>query len=99
MWKTFSILFVTALLAAAPALAEEWRLMGRHGGCQSLWDAAKRKDALKGVASPEDFAAKMRREGEAVKIKEIPGGGAVIVEAPGRGLSLIFMTAEGCRKR
>jgi hypothetical protein len=85
---------------SVPAIAD-WRLMGRHGGCESLSDAAKRKSEFDGVSGPRDFAAKMRRSGERVNITDqaTATGRVVTVEVPGRGLSLIFVGSEVCAKR
>ncbi|MDA1090038.1 MAG: hypothetical protein O3A85_06980 [Proteobacteria bacterium] len=67
--------------------------MGRHGDCLRLAEAAKRKDVLKDVASPQDFTAQMRRQGKPVKTTDLPGG-AVLLEAA--GLSLVFVPAKSC---
>jgi len=72
--------------------------MGRHGGCKTLAEAAKRKSVLKGISGPKDLAARLKRKGVKVTVAEAKGpkGTAVIVDAPGRGLSLIFVPVELC---
>ena len=77
----------------------EWMLMGRHGGCVGLPQAAKRLEALQGVSEPGDLAAKLRREGVTVQTTEtaVPGGPMIELTAPARGLAMIFVPRELCR--
>ncbi len=87
-------------LVGMPGGAEaEWMLMGRHGGCVSLPTAAQRLESLRGVSEPEAFAAKLRRQGVAVRTTEtaVPGGRLIELTAPARGLAMIFVPRELCR--
>ena len=85
--------------SASGARAEEWRLMGREGGCVTLAEAADRLPLLSGIATPDQLVAALRRQGEEVRRQDIAGGDVtvVMVEAPGRGLSLIFVPPSLCR--
>ncbi len=92
------------LLSAAPpatgaaAEGDDWVLMGRHGGCAELADAAKRKPAFAGVASPQEFAAKARREGHAARLTEMDLGGhqGVMVDVKDLGLHVLFVPRAIC---
>ncbi len=71
-------------LVGMPGPSEaEWMLMGRHGGCVSLPQAAKRLETLQGVSEPGELAAKLRREGVAVQTTEtaVPGGPMIELRA------------------
>lgn len=99
----FTMLGLPATLAAivlAPASADgsEWLLMERHGGCVSLYEAGRRQPALAGIAGPDGFVDRMRRQGRGVTVTEmpVPRGAARIVEVPTLNLSLIFVSAEVC---
>ncbi len=91
---------IISVLVGMPGASEaEWMLMGRHGGCVGLPQAAKRLEALRGVAEPGELAAKLRREGVAVQTTEtaVPGGSMIELAAPARGLAMIFVPRELCR--
>lgn len=96
--KYIACLILAPVILHAGTAKAEWRLMGRHGGCATLAEAAARKDILKGISSPQDLADRLRAQGEKVGLTETKGprGAAVFVEAPGQGLSLIFVPAELC---
>ena len=71
-------------LVGMPGPSEAERmLMGRHGGCVSLPQAAKRLETLQGVSEPGELAAKLRREGVAVQTTEtaVPGGPMIELRA------------------
>jgi len=91
---------VAALAGSATDLrAEEWRLMGREGGCVELAEAAARRPLLRGIETPDQLVAELRRRGEEVRRQDIAQGGvtAVMVEAPGLGLGLVFVPPSLCR--
>ena len=91
---------IVCVLVGMPGPSEaEWMLMGRHGGCVGLPQAAKRLEALQGVSEPGDLAAKLRREGVTVQTTEtaVPGGPMIELTAPARGLAMIFVPRELCR--
>ncbi len=88
---------IVCVLVGMPGASEaEWMLMGRHGGCVSLPAAAER---LETVSEPGELAAKLRREGVAVRTTEttVPGGRMIELTAPARGLAMIFVPRELCR--
>ena len=85
---------------APSAGAEEWMLMGREGGCVSLAQAAERRPVLRDIATPDQLVARLRAEGEAVSRKDLVKQGDVTVvqvDAPGRGLGLIFVPRSVCQ--
>ena len=91
---------IVCVLVGMPGVSEaEWMLMGRHGGCVSLPAAAERLETLQGVSEPGELAAKLRREGVAVRTTEttVPGGRMIELTAPARGLAMIFVPRELCR--
>lgn len=90
---------VLALASASPrARAEDWMLMGREGGCVSLAEAAARRPLLRGIATPDQLVAELRRQGEDVRRQDISQGGVtvVMVDAPALGLGLIFVPPSLC---
>lgn len=92
------VLTAALLWTGAAAAGGDWVLMGRHGGCAEIADAARLKPALAGVATPEEFTAKARREGHAVKVTEMDLGGArgVAADVPSLGLSVVFVPRAIC---
>ena len=93
--------FLLALGLAMPAAAasgSDWVLMGRHGGCVSLRDAAQRREEFRGVSRPQELVEKLRRRGEKVETREIRlGDGAGFeVTASGLGLAVIFVPRKMC---
>ena len=95
---------LTAALPATGAAAadegDDWVLMGRHGGCAEIAELARRKPAFTGVATPEEFTAKARREGHAVKVTEMDLGDArgVSVDVKDLGLAVVFLPRAICER-
>ena len=83
-----------------PALAETWMLMGRHGGCVTIAEAAIRKSEFNGVATPEDLAQRLRAKGHTVTLREMGTTEVRVVgvEASSAGLAVIFAPEQMCRK-
>ena len=73
--------------------------MSRHGDCVTLPEAAHRLEDLRDITNPSQFAIRLRRQGVAVQTRELLENGtrAVIVEAPERGLSMLFVPKAACR--
>lgn len=91
-----------ACVAISPAAAEtRWMLMARHGECAEVASLKRRIPDLGDVADPVAFADKMRRSGHQVTSSDVavPGGKAVEVKVPEKGLALLFVTAELCAKK
>ncbi len=84
--------------AVAAGEGDDWVLMGRHGGCAELAELAKRKPAFAGVATPEEFAAKARRDGHAAQVSEMDLGGSkgVMVDVKDLGLHVLFVRRSIC---
>ena len=87
-----------ALPGTGAAADGDWVLMGRHGGCAEIADAARRKPAFAGVATPEEFAAKARRQGHAAQVTEMDLGGikGVSVDVKDLGLAVLFVPRAIC---
>lgn len=87
-------------LAVPAAAAEEWRLLGRHGGCVTLPAAAARKPVLAGIDGPDGLIARLQRRGVAHTVKEEKVGDrrAVAIAAPSLSLALMFVPAGLCRE-
>jgi hypothetical protein len=79
--------------------AEQWMLMGREGSCVTLAKAAERKAVFRGIATPDQLVARLRSQGVEVRTQEIRQGGTTVVQvdAPSRGLGLIFVPEAMCR--
>jgi hypothetical protein len=89
-------------LAAAPAAAQGgWMLMSRHGECAPPAVLARRQAGLADVTGPDDLAERMRRQGRAVAVAEVPGTGgeAVEVRVPALDLALVFVREARCGAR
>ena len=97
-----SALFAVLAGAALPAAAasERWMLMARHGECHEIASLKRKVPDLGEIADPAAFADKMRRAGHQVSTSDLalPGGKAVEVRVPDKGLSLIFIPAGLCAK-
>lgn len=94
---------VTIACAAnvSPAVAaSEWMLMGRHGGCVSLVDAAQRKEIFGGVSTPERLIEKFRHEDAATQVNDTKIDGARIVEITSAklGLAVVVVSRSLCQK-
>jgi hypothetical protein len=76
-------------------------LMARHGECAEVASLKRRIPDLGDVADSVAFADKMRRSGHQVTSSDVavPGGKAVEVKVPEKGLALLFVTAELCAKK
>ena len=89
-----------AMVAVVPLAwaAPEWLLMSRHGDCVSLAEATRHEAVFNGVSTPDDLADAVRRQGEAVAVKETRAGDVTVVEvtAPGLGLAVIFVPGDSC---
>jgi hypothetical protein len=90
---------IAFILLPSIADAETWMLMGREGGCVSLAEAAQRKPVFLGITSPEDLAQRLQTEGHDATLREIgtAENRTVILDAPGAGLSVIFVPPQLCR--
>lgn len=84
---------------AVATAQDAWALMARHGECVSLADAAVRKPEFQGIAGPDELIAKLEAQGVEVHRQEIETGAgrAVLVDAPARGLNVIFVPPAACR--
>jgi len=93
------VVFLAFAWSPSRVRAEDWMLMGREGGCVTLAEAADRLPLLSGIATPDQLVAELRRQGEDVNRQDISQGDVtvVMVEAPGRDLSLIFVPPSLCR--
>ena len=99
-------LFLAAfMLLAWPAQAETWMLFGRHGGCTSLAEMAKREPIFEGVASPEELRAKLRLQGAEFTYEEhtyeehtADGQRVVMVKAPALGLAIALVPKSFCER-
>ena len=78
--------------------AEQWMLMGRHGSCVTLTKMAERKAEFRGITTPDQLIARLRSQGVEVRTQEIRQGGVTVVQvdAPDRGLGLIFVPRAMC---
>ena len=87
---------------AAPAKQEPvtWLLAGREGTCAPLSLLEKRGTEFRSVEGPEDLAKRMRGAGHKVEIKEhrLASPPAVEVRVPARGLYVMFVRADLCKR-
>ncbi len=89
----------TALWPLSAPRAEQWMLMGRDGSCVTLAKAGERRPEFRGITKPAQLVARLRAQGVEVRAQEIRQGGTTVVQvdAPGRGLGLIFVPSAMCR--
>ena len=75
-------------------------LMARHGECAEIASLKRKIPDLGEVADPAAFVDRMRRSGYQVSSSDISvdGGRAVEVKVPEKGLSLIFVAPELCKR-
>ena len=81
--------------AASVAAQPEWMLMGRHGGCVSLLDAADRHEIFGGVATPDRLIEKFRYADPEVLINDRLVGDARIVEVASARLGIAVVVVPG----
>ena len=76
-------------------------MMARHGECHEIASLKRRIPDLGEVADPAAFVEKMRRAGHQVSTSDLalPGGKAVEVKVPEKGLALLFVPAALCAKK
>lgn len=94
-----AMVFLVFAGSATGVRAEEWRLMGREGGCVTLAEAAERRPLFNGITTPDQLVARIREQGEEVSREDIMQGDVtiVLVNAPGLDLGLIFVPPSLCR--
>lgn len=98
-----SILLLAGLVSVmAFAQSGQWVLMSRHGECADIGRALRHKfHDLPSIAGPDEFAAEMKRRGSAAKVTNAYGGNrnAVLIEAPDREMSVLFIRRELCQQQ
>lgn len=94
-----AVVFLVFAGSASSVRAEEWRLMGREGGCVTLAEAAERRPLFSGIATPDQLVARIREQGEDVRREDILQGDVtiVLVNAQGLDLGLIFVPPSLCQ--
>ncbi len=100
-WRTTACLAIACAADISPAIAaSEWMLMGRHGGCVSLFDAAQRKEIFAGVSTPDRLIEKFRHEDAATQVNDTDVGGARVVEITSAklGLAVVVVPRSLCQK-
>ena len=88
----------TALWPLSAPRAEQWMLMVRDGSCVTLAKAGERRPEFRGITTPDQLVARLRAQGVEVRAQENRQGGTTVVQvdAPGRGLGLIFVPKTMC---
>ncbi len=100
-WRTAVFLAIACAADIPPAIpASEWMLMGRHGGCVSLFDAAQRKEIFGGVSTPDRLIEKFRHEDAATQVNDTVVGGTRVVEITSAklGLAVVLVPRHLCQK-
>lgn len=95
-----SVLPLLALILATPALADEWFLAGREGGCSPISVLVRKVPEAADIHDPDAFVALMRAQGREVTREPlpVPDSKAVVVKVPSRELSLLFVDERFCRR-
>jgi len=95
-----SALPLLGLVLAAPALADEWFLASREGGCGPISVLVRVVPEAADIRDPDAFVALMRAQGREVTRKQLPlpDGKAVVVRVPSLGLSPLFVDERFCRR-
>jgi len=99
--RTAAFMAIACTAGISPAsAASEWMLMGRHGGCVSLFDAAQRKAIFGGVSTPDRLIEKFRHEDAATQVNDTVVGGARVVEITSAklGLAVVLVPRSVCQK-
>jgi len=99
--RTAAFVAIACTAGISPAIAaSEWMLMGRHGGCVSLFDAAQRKEIFGGVSTPDRLIEKFRHEDAATQVSDTVVGGARVVEITSAklGLAVVLVPRSVCQK-
>ncbi|MDH5747751.1 MAG: hypothetical protein OEY85_00415 [Rhodospirillales bacterium] len=102
MARLLMIIALFALFSGFQPLRAEgapWMVMARHGECMSLESAARRLPELRGVSDPYSFALALRQAGEKVSVSEqtVKNITFVKINAPDRGLAMVFVPPVACR--
>lgn len=95
-----SFLPLLGLILATPALADEWFLAGREGGCSSISALIRWFPEMADIHDPDALVALMRAQGREVtrQLLPVPDSTAVVVKVPSRELSLLFVDERFCRR-
>jgi hypothetical protein len=90
---------LTVGLAGPATGADQWFLLGRHGGCFDIETLKRRLPDLPGLTDPDAFIRFVQSKGLQFtrQTHPVPSGKAVEIVVPDRELSLVFVTAELCR--
>ena len=85
---------------ATDAAAEEWVLMGRHGGCVALSKMAERKPIFQGITSPDQLVARLDQRQIAYTKQETAENGVRIITltVPSLSLAVLIAPRSLCRK-
>lgn len=96
-----NLLIATFMLSVPPssALATEWFLLMREGGCAPLASLARKGSEFVGLQTPYQLIDKMRAAGYRVEVKEhkTPNGNMVEVHVPAKELAVMVVPAEVCK--
>ena len=78
--------------------AQEWYAMGRHGGCVELSKVIERKELLRGLSTPSDIEAKLKKYninytlGPFFKDRK----GILKLEVPSENLAMMLVQKQFC---
>ena len=95
-----ALLILAVSVTGGPAVAGDWRIVGRGGDCIEIADMARRKPVLAGIRSPSDLIAHLQGSGKKVKARKVSAfhPAPVSVHAPEYGLSLMFVPKDLCEE-
>lgn len=85
-------------LVCAGALAQEWRLLGRHGECASISTLKRKLQDLPEIKTPNEFSAYLesKRLKFTRQIHQAGTSGAIEFQVPDAGLAILFVNRQQC---
>lgn len=85
-------------LVCAGALAQEWRLLGRHGERASISSLKRKLQDLPDVKTPNEFSAYLesKRLKFTRQVHRAGTSGAIEFQVPDAGLAILFVNRQQC---
>ncbi len=79
---------------------ETWFLMSRHGDCAEIKTLQRKIPKIGSINNPETFLKLMKKKGFKAEVDPLKGSGgnAISISVPEKGLHLIFVKQNLCKK-
>ena len=85
-------------LVCTGAIAQEWRLFGRHGEYASISSLKRKLQDLPEIKTPDEFSAYLASKRLKFTRQVHPAGtsGAIEFQVPDAGLAIVFVNRQQC---